>query len=514
MRLTILGGGGFRVPLVYRALCDDPDLGVDELVLYDVDASRLSAVSAVLRAAGNRGGTGAAAVRTTTDLGDAVRGADFVFSAIRVAGLAGRVCDERSALDEGVIGQETTGAGGVLLRAAHGPGGDSGRRGGRSRCADAWVINFTNPAGWSPRRCAPDWATGSSGICDSPVGLFRRVATGPRRDSMAEAEFDYAGLNHLGWLRAVRVDGRDRLPGAARRRGLARLGSRRAGSSGPTGCAPWAPSPTSTSGTGTSAATHLAAELAAGETRGEQLLREQEAFYGRAPHGAAVPDRPPGGSAYDVWERTRLQRESSYMADSRAQAEAGERDPYDLARWRLRPDRAGGDAVGQRETEPQTLVLNVANRGTFGFLDDGCGDRGAMPDRRCWAPSAAGERAGSGGAGSGHEPEGGRPSRRSRRPPLDHARSPSRRSRCIPLVGSVPVAARILDRQLAHAARACEGAHERLIGAPPPCLPAHPARKRNRGPVRCLVGASGCSVSGRIAAWRCASWPARHTPTC
>jgi 6-phospho-beta-glucosidase len=48
MRLTILGGGGFRVPLVYRALCADPELGVDELVLYDVDASRLVTVSTVL----------------------------------------------------------------------------------------------------------------------------------------------------------------------------------------------------------------------------------------------------------------------------------------------------------------------------------------------------------------------------------------------------------------------------------------------------------------------------------
>ena len=48
MRLTILGGGGFRVPLVYRALCADPELGVDELVLYDVEPSRLVTMSAVL----------------------------------------------------------------------------------------------------------------------------------------------------------------------------------------------------------------------------------------------------------------------------------------------------------------------------------------------------------------------------------------------------------------------------------------------------------------------------------
>src|SRR5262245_50125713 len=113
VRLTILGGGGFRVPLVYRALRDDPASAVDELVLYDVEPARLEVISAVLEQL-DPGHTGPA-LRTTTDLRQAVRGTDFVFSAIRVAGLAGRVCDERSALAEGVIGQETTGAGGVLF---------------------------------------------------------------------------------------------------------------------------------------------------------------------------------------------------------------------------------------------------------------------------------------------------------------------------------------------------------------------------------------------------------------
>ena len=45
------------------------------------------------------------------DLATALTGADFVFSAIRVGGLRGRTRDERSALDEGLLGQETTGAG-------------------------------------------------------------------------------------------------------------------------------------------------------------------------------------------------------------------------------------------------------------------------------------------------------------------------------------------------------------------------------------------------------------------
>ena len=113
MRLTILGGGGFRVPLVYGALLGDRhERRVDELVLHDVDAGRLGVIERVLRqmAAGR---PDAPTVTATTSLDEALEGTDFVFSAIRVGGLEGRTCDERVALDLGVLGQETTGPGGL-----------------------------------------------------------------------------------------------------------------------------------------------------------------------------------------------------------------------------------------------------------------------------------------------------------------------------------------------------------------------------------------------------------------
>ena len=108
MRLTVLGGGGFRVPLVYAALAGDSP--VTEVVLHDVAPSRLAAIRAVL-ALMHR--PGAPAVHTTTDLDEALTGARFVFSAIRVDGLAGRTVDERVALAHGLLGQETVGAGGI-----------------------------------------------------------------------------------------------------------------------------------------------------------------------------------------------------------------------------------------------------------------------------------------------------------------------------------------------------------------------------------------------------------------
>lgn len=170
MKLTILGGGGFRVPLIYQQLLtqeDGPD--VREVVLYDLARHRLNAVHAVLDqlAAGR---PDAPKVRTATDLDEALDGADFVFSAIRVDGLAGRTVDERVALDLGILGQETTGPGGLAYGLRTIPVClDIADRVAR-RAPNAWVINFTNPAGMVTEAMRRRLGDRVIGICDSPIG--------------------------------------------------------------------------------------------------------------------------------------------------------------------------------------------------------------------------------------------------------------------------------------------------------------------------------------------------------
>src|SRR5262245_28296163 len=115
MKIAILGGGGFRVPMVYGALLARGDrLGVEEVSLYDIDEWRLAQIRPVLEGLERERGLelGFAA---TTRLDEALEGADFVFCAIRVGNLEGRVVDERVPLDEGVVGQETTGPGGLCF---------------------------------------------------------------------------------------------------------------------------------------------------------------------------------------------------------------------------------------------------------------------------------------------------------------------------------------------------------------------------------------------------------------
>jgi 6-phospho-beta-glucosidase len=82
--------------------------------LYDVDSARLARIRAVLAGLDEVLGSGVP-VTTTTRLDEAVDGADVVYCAVRVGGIDGRLLDETAALAEGVIGQETTGAGGITF---------------------------------------------------------------------------------------------------------------------------------------------------------------------------------------------------------------------------------------------------------------------------------------------------------------------------------------------------------------------------------------------------------------
>jgi 6-phospho-beta-glucosidase len=359
MRLTVLGGGGFRVPLVYRALLADRGQGrITEVVLHDLDPVRTAVIGQVL-AEQAADFPDAPSVTVTADLDEALDGTDFVFSAIRVGGLEGRAADERGSLDEGVLGQETVGAGGVAYGLRTVPVAFDIARRVKARAPGAWVINFTNPAGLVTEAMSRHLGDRVIGICDSPIGMGRRVAAALGVDPES-AWFDYAGLNHLGWLRAVRVGGRDVLPEL-----LADEAALTSFEEGRLFGADWLRA----IGAIPNEYLHyyyfnreaVAAMRAAPQSRGALVLDQQRDFYART---AGSP-----GSALDAWEATRHQREATYMAENREAAGAGERQSSDL-------DSGGYENVALAvmraiaQDERTTLILNVRNRGTIAGLDD------------------------------------------------------------------------------------------------------------------------------------------------
>ncbi|BEL04221.1 6-phospho-beta-glucosidase [Actinoplanes sichuanensis] len=359
MKLTILGGGGFRVPLVYRALLADHEPGrVTRVTLHDLDAGRLAAIGRVL-AEQAEGVPDAPVVDTTTDLDDAIRDADFVFSAIRVHGLEGRVIDERVALAEGVLGQETVGAGGVAYGLRTLPVALHIAERIAAVAPQAWVINFTNPAGMVTEAMSRHLGDRVIGICDSPSGLGKRVARALGADPRT-VRLDYAGLNHLGWLRRVEVDGVDRLPGL-----LADDTALLSLEEGKLFGADWI----RTLGAIPNEYLHyyyfgregVAATRDAAQTRGSFLLDQQSRFY-RTVAGCDT-------GALSAWQSTLLERETTYMAENRHAAGAGDRDESDLESGgyeQIALALMRAIALDQRAS----LILNVRNQGTLPGLDE------------------------------------------------------------------------------------------------------------------------------------------------
>lgn len=194
MKLVVVGGGGFRVPLLVQALAHSPFT----VHLVDDDAGRLSVIRHVIA------GLDCPTPEFHTDLEGALPGADFVFTAIRVGGTEGRAGDEEIALAHGLLGQETVGVGGMAYALRTIPAARHVARTIAALAPNAWTVNFTNPAGVVTQAMREELGDRVVGICDTPISLVNRIAAGRPVDSI-----DYVGLNHLGWLRSLTSNGTD-----------------------------------------------------------------------------------------------------------------------------------------------------------------------------------------------------------------------------------------------------------------------------------------------------------------
>ena len=209
MKLAIIGGAGVRVPLLTNGLFrEETAITVDELSLFDTNTERATTIARISEAMARRAG-GKLRVSLPRSLDDALEGCSFVVSSIRVGGINGRIRDERIALEHGLPGQETVGPGGFALALRTIPVlVDYGRR-VAEHAPQAWMINFTNPVGIMGEAFIREGISARCiGVCDTPREQFLHVAEA-LGIPLEAAYFDYLGLNHLGWIRAVLVQGRD-----------------------------------------------------------------------------------------------------------------------------------------------------------------------------------------------------------------------------------------------------------------------------------------------------------------
>jgi 6-phospho-beta-glucosidase len=218
MKIAVIGGGSTYTPELVNGFLDrQKSLPLNELWLMDIDQQRLEIVGGFAqRMVAARGDP--FKVILTTDQRLAVKGASYVTTQIRVGHMPARVADEYLGKRHGLIGQETTGIGGmakamrtipVLLKLA---------RDMEELAPGAMLVNFTNPSGLvteALQRYAP--AIRSVGVCNAPIGMKMQIvkelekSTG-KKIPQERAELNTLGLNHLSWHRGFTVESEDVWP--------------------------------------------------------------------------------------------------------------------------------------------------------------------------------------------------------------------------------------------------------------------------------------------------------------
>lgn len=211
-KVSIIGGGGVRTPLLIHGLLRAQALlNIGDLQLFDVDSRRAELMASLGREIAKDWGVDVR-ISASNSIELAVAGSDFVLSSLRIGGMAARARDERIAIEEGLAGQETTGPGGVAMALRTVPIALEHARVVERLAPSAWFINFTNPAGLITQALQQHTKLRVVGICDTPAELLHRIAHA-LAEPPSEVQCEYAGLNHLGWVRRVLVRGEDVTPG-------------------------------------------------------------------------------------------------------------------------------------------------------------------------------------------------------------------------------------------------------------------------------------------------------------
>lgn len=206
--VTIGGGSSYTPELVEGFIKRYHELPVKELWLVDIEAGqeKLNIVGALAKRMVEKAGL-PIEVHLTLDRREALKDADFVTTQFRVGLLEARVKDERIPLKYGVIGQETNGPGGLFKGLRTIPVILDIVKDMEELCPDAWLVNFTNPAGMVTEAVLRYTNLKKVvGLCNVPIGIKMGIAKALEVD-VERIEVQFAGLNHMVYGLDVYLDG-------------------------------------------------------------------------------------------------------------------------------------------------------------------------------------------------------------------------------------------------------------------------------------------------------------------
>ncbi|AMO57596.1 diacetylchitobiose-6-phosphate hydrolase [Endozoicomonas montiporae] len=210
LKLAVIGGGSSYTPeLIEGVIKRIERLPVTRIDLVDVEAGKekLDIITQLAQRMVARAGLNIE-IRHTFNRREAIQGARFVMTQLRVGGLQARARDERIPLKYKVIGQETTGPGGFAKALRTIPVILDICKEMEELAPDAWLINFTNPAGMVTEAVQKYTSVKALGLCNVPINMHHQTAEALGA-SIDRVKVNFAGLNHLVWMSNIRLDGKD-----------------------------------------------------------------------------------------------------------------------------------------------------------------------------------------------------------------------------------------------------------------------------------------------------------------
>jgi alpha-galactosidase len=208
--ITIVGGGSTHwSPSLLVDFANHEVLADSQVVLMDLDQTSLATMEKLGVHIAERRGI-PLAVRVTTDLDEALDGAQYVVSAFSVGGFASMRHDIEVPARYGVrqpVG-DSVGPGGISRSLRSIPVLLEVARAMERRCPDALLINVTNPLTALCRAVSRETSIEVVGLCNEVVGL--QFAMSLLFDvAMHAVDPVIAGVNHFPVATSLDIDGRD-----------------------------------------------------------------------------------------------------------------------------------------------------------------------------------------------------------------------------------------------------------------------------------------------------------------
>jgi 6-phospho-beta-glucosidase len=207
--VCIVGAGSSYTPELVEGLLqqDQALLPVRELRLTDINAERLAIMAGFTERA-VRHANREVRVASDTRLAPMLEGADFVITQIRVGGMKARHLDESIPLKYGIIGQETTGPGGMFKALRTIPPMIEIGQTVAAVAPNAFILNYANPSGIVAEAVSKHTRARIIGLCSGIPSMIEHLSE--RFSSRYPDLHVYTvGLNHFGHIHRVLSGDRD-----------------------------------------------------------------------------------------------------------------------------------------------------------------------------------------------------------------------------------------------------------------------------------------------------------------